>query len=223
MADLTVVLTHYRRKENILRILDSLVDQTHRPQIFVWDNSPELGLEHPGIDWLVRSSVNTECSSRWWMATQATTRFAVIHDDDLLPLDDEIIADTVAAAERTFPYVVGNAGVVLDETRNPADSLHVGPWSQICPIDDMPVDLIKGCYFCAPVAKIREVGWVLSGRGDDALMSLRLGDGRTMPHRVIGGLGLRFQTLEQGPYALWKQPHFHATRKKVLDNWFKDA
>lgn len=113
MTKLTVVLTHYRRKENTLRILDALATQTIQPIVWVWDNSPELGLTHFYIHKQVKSAINTGCSMRWWFASQAKTKFVLILDDDRLVLDDDVLADVVVAAERAYPYVVGVAGRII--------------------------------------------------------------------------------------------------------------
>ena len=59
---LTVILTNYKRPENVRRLIQALSQQTVKPTLFVWDNSSEQDCDDPRIDWLIRSSQNAKCS-----------------------------------------------------------------------------------------------------------------------------------------------------------------
>jgi hypothetical protein len=111
---LTVILTNYKRPENVRRLIQALSQQTVKPTLFVWDNSSEQDCDDPRIDWLIRSSQNAKCSPRWWMASHANTDFVLIHDDDLLPSHPMVLGHTLDAAIKIAPFAVGAAGVIVD-------------------------------------------------------------------------------------------------------------
>jgi hypothetical protein len=111
---LTVILTNYKRPENVRRLIKALSQQTVKPTLFVWDNSSEQDCDDPRIDWLIRSSQNAKCSPRWWMASHANTDFVLIHDDDLLPSHPMVLGHTLDAAIKIAPFAVGAAGVIVD-------------------------------------------------------------------------------------------------------------
>lgn len=220
MTDLTVVLTHYRRKDNALRILDSLASQTLRPTIFVWDNSPELGLEHSEIDWIVRSNQNTGTSLRWWFASQATTKYVAVQDDDWIATCNKALADVVAGAERVYPYCVGVVGRIFTNNYIPRS---VGVNTEFSPLEDVPVDFINGRFFCMPTSRLKSNWEVGTGLGDDLKLSHRFSDGKKSPHLVIGNMHNRWAQLEEGPYSLRLLPDYYQVRQNIQDKYYPNA
>ena len=91
MLDLTVCLLNWKRPENISRIISALHG---RVRLFLWDNSG-LYPKDNRLDWQVTSSVNKNCSPRWWMAQMAETKYVCSLDDDLIPADEAVLSDAV--------------------------------------------------------------------------------------------------------------------------------
>lgn len=104
MNNITVVLTNWMRSENIPRIVSSLVQQTEKPIIFLWDNAAIIEFAEPKrtviqlpvevrgqIDWYVTSSLNKQCLPRWWMAERASTPYVMVMDDDLMLADSSTL------------------------------------------------------------------------------------------------------------------------------------
>ena len=123
---LTVVVTNYLRSANVTRLIDAIRAQTLQATIFVWDNSPAQDFDDPRVDWLIRSSRNAQCTARWWMASHAETDFVLVHDDDLMPSNPNVLAWTVDAAAHHAPFAVGASGVVLNRDLGYWHSRHVG-------------------------------------------------------------------------------------------------
>jgi hypothetical protein len=184
---LTVVVTNYRRPENVAAVIAALSTQTVKPTIFVWDNSPAQDFDHPGVDWIIRSSRNARCSARWWMASHASTDFVLVHDDDLAAGNPRVLALTLDAAQNTAPFAVGAAGVALGAGKGYWRSQHVGVRARAVR-RDTGVDIVKGCFFCSTSRELSRLGHLELDAEDDIAVSAMLARGRSRPHVVAAKL-----------------------------------
>jgi hypothetical protein len=196
----TVVMTNYLRPANIRRVIDALCQQTVKPTLFVWDNSPTQDFHDPRVAWIIRSSKNACCAPRWWMASHAETDFIVIHDDDLMPSHPEVLAWTLDAATRTAPFAVGATGVILQPHLGYWQSKHVGLRGAHTR-QNVRVDIVKGFYFCCPTKRLAEVGHLELDAEDDIAVSAKLGKGLQQPHLVVARLQNKFALLPEGKQA----------------------
>ena len=216
---LTVVLANYSRPENVRRLIQALRQQTLKPTLFVWDNSPEQDCDDACIDWLIRSSRNAKCSPRWWMASHADTDFVLIHDDDLLPSHPKVLAGTLEAAAKTAPFAVGAAGVILEGGSGYWLSRHVGVRADYVD-DDARVDIVKGCYFCCPTVQLEKVDYLELDAEDDIAVSAKLGNGISQPHTVLADLQNDLQLLPEGEYSRKTRKSHRAARQAACWKYF---
>jgi hypothetical protein len=215
---LTVVVTNYLRSANVTRLIDAIRAQTLQATIFVWDNSPAQDFDDPRVDWLIRSSRNARCTARWWMASHAETDFVLIHDDDLMPSNPDVLAWTVDAATRHAPFAVGASGVVLDRDLGYWQSRHVGVRAASIR-RDMHVDIVKGLYFCCAADRLADVGYLDLDGEDDIAVSARLGAGRARPHLVLARLRPNFALLSEGGARSHRASH-RSAREFALQRFF---
>lgn len=199
---ITVVMTNYRRPANVPLIITSLLQQSIRPIIFVWDNSPEQTFRDTRADWVIRSSRNAVCSARWWMARQAESPFVAILDDDLALNDASILEDSIAACEK-YSQAVGAAGVKLRPGSKYRECLHVEN-----PGKDTLVDIIKGRFFATASDRLRGLPCIGLDDEDDIFASAYL-NGGVVPARLLS----RFHQFPNGPESLVKRSD-HWTRRE---------
>jgi hypothetical protein len=142
---LTVVLTNYKRVENLTRIHAQLQHQVEKPRLFLWDNNP--GPASAGLTWdvYVRSKTNLYCTPRWHLAKVAQTPYVAVMDDDLYPADASVLADSTKYLE-THPKVaaIGFTGVILRPNQPYRRCTHI--IKRRCPATDVEVHVIKGRF-----------------------------------------------------------------------------
>lgn len=197
---MTVCLLNWKRADNVRLILDSLEEQTERPQVFLWDNS-ELAFADKRIDWLVRSSRNAKCWPRWWMASQADTDYVMSLDDDLVLADQHVIKHMVdfmdLAVRHPEPYdrIYGLEGVQLQ-----SGLLYSGSLGK----DEVPtgdVDVVKGRFMLLRREALTDVGLHWGVTEDDIAISGLLAKGRRRHHRRMTWLWEYVRALPD-PHAL---------------------
>ena len=216
---LTVVVTNYRRPENVAAVIAALITQTVKPAIFVWDNSPAQDFDHPGVDWIIRSSRNARCSARWWMASHASTDFVLVHDDDLAAGNPHVLALTLDAAQNTAPFAVGAAGVALGAGKGYWRSQHVGVRAPAAP-RDTGVDIVKGC-FLQSIARTVSPG-ALGARRRGRHRGLRdAGAGRSRPHVVAAKLRDALVLLPDVEGARKRRLGHRAARESACRKFFR--
>lgn len=217
----TVIVTNYLRPANVARLIDALRAQTVRATIFVWDNSPAHHFDDPRVDWIIRSSKNTHCTARWWMASHADTDFVIVHDDDLMPSHPNVLAWTLDAATQAAPFALGAAGVVLKRNAGYWQSRHVGIRADRIR-HDVRVDIVKGCYFCSPTAELMRTGYLDLDEEDDIAVSARLGGGVARPHTVAARLRTSLALLPDGEGARKHRPRHRAARETARRLFFSN-
>src|SRR5678815_5752517 len=96
MNKITICLTNWKRANNLKRIIDTLLTQSVKSTIFLWNNGGNFSSSN--ISWQINSSKNMFCSPRWYMAVNAETEFICILDDDLFFEDDNVLQDILNKA-----------------------------------------------------------------------------------------------------------------------------
>jgi hypothetical protein len=215
---ITVVLTNWKRPNNLKIVLDDLARQTAKPAIFLWNNGAEV--RHPAIAWLADSSVNMACWPRWMMAGMAQTDFVCVMDDDLTFTDDRVLDDLMAALDaRPEHTIVGLFGMKLD----PAKEYRQG--RQIRPSDtDQAADIIKGRCMVMRTSALAAVHLRPKPArhaliGDDIFVSGTLAGGKAGMHVVPKGFMNRWKELP-GDHGLYKQPDHWGYREQARRHAF---
>ena len=131
MAEVTAVLLNWKRPANVRRIIKALGTQTMCPEIILIDNSAEgfLG-DVPGR--VVRIPWNAGSFVRIPFAVYAQTPWILFLDDDLMPGDDEFVADLQWVADLRRDCIAGIFGKLLVPGPRPySDAPEVDGWVQI--------------------------------------------------------------------------------------------
>jgi len=219
----------FRRTTQLAQILTALRRQQPPVRIWLWNNNPEpLRPDLAAVpDWLVNSSQNRLCPPRWWLAGQATTRYVLIPDDDLLPATKTAVTSLVAHCEPG--RLVGPFGATLRGRYR--DRIDVGS-------KDTPqlVDVIKGRCMAGLTNTIREVlPWsgVLQARirsladyddgcEDDLSMCGAVSEGHFGRHLIPAGIASDWRDLPEGSESLSRRADHIARRERVAERWFRD-
>lgn len=208
---ITVVITNWKRPENLDRILAALYFQDGGCELAVWDNSKQGGLAgYRGVGYVGRSGQNEGCAARWRIARYATTPYVLVMDDDLLPKDPRVLIDTIAAL-RQYNRPVGYTGVLLDPTATYHRSQHVGGSHAL--EGDTEVDILKGRYVAMPTELLRTLPEI-HHEGDDIQVSGCLGGGV-----VLASLQGRFEELPTGEESMHRRPSHKKLREKARRKW----
>jgi len=220
-SPLTVVLTNWKRRGGFLRVLDAVAGQRIRPQIFVWNNSPEP-IGDRRITWQINSSRNCVCWPRWFMAAQAETPFVASIDDDLLPTDRRVLEDALAAFNRYSEWtVIGPFG------RRLIDGTKFTQCPQLIPaLADQTADFVKGRLMVMQTGALRAV---LPARPqgpprmvqccDDIIVCSLMAGGRRAQHVIPASFRNCFRDLPE-PHALSSRQGFRRLRKQAAMSYF---
>jgi hypothetical protein len=219
---ITVCLLNWRRPDNLQRILDRLAQQTVRPVIFLWNNSPPP-FRHRAVDWQVDSGRNVLCPPRWWMASQAETELIMSLDDDLMPADDRLLEDVVAVARRQpADRAIGPYGVNLRPGRDYFPHHDVR-----CPSRDVLCDIVLGRWLVVRTATLRSkvrLGDLCGdvGHEDDISLCGALAAGRRRYHLAASVFAGRLDQLPEGEEALFQRPDHQQRRNAARRRWFPE-
>ncbi len=139
---LTVILHDWGRRQNQLRLIESLRKQTVQPQIFVWNNNPK-SFPKENVDWVIDSSINNHAHAFPYLAQQADTRFVGRFDDDLL-VSDPFLLEKVEKKLETIndsDIIIGYCGVKLVDELPYMNSIHINSPRET---ESINVDIVKG-------------------------------------------------------------------------------
>lgn len=219
--ELTVVLTGWKRPENIEAIVRAFDAQSIRHKWVYWDNAGRQLVSsplHPEREWYCSSTKNLARVPRWFVAAHADTPYVVIVDDDLLPADPEVLADTLESLQAHDGAPVGAWGVILDPGKRYHECRHIG--SSITkkydnPItEDTPVDILKARFFAVAVDRLANLPMKLDFEDDIAVSSL-LGGGT-----VLAKLQGRFTELPTGKESVSCRAGHMQKREAARRRWF---
>lgn len=215
---LTVVLTAYRRLEHTLAIATQLREQTESIDLWLWDNSSvPAGWQGNVFDQVVRSSFNTGCAARWWLAVQAETPLVLVTDDDLIPTDEETLRDTCDWLESNPGRAAGLVGVKLRKEREYMQCPTFGHGKRRPKLEqDTEVDIIKGRYLAVERERLEKLPLRLPKFEDDIAVSSCLRGGV-----ILAGLQGRFTDLPTGCEAVSSRKNHAAEREKARRKWFR--
>lgn len=196
--ELTLVVTNYKRPQNLPAVVQAWSKQRLVPRLFLWNNGsriedPEL-LKH--FDWIVDSSINMGCVPRWYMASMASTRFTGVVDDDFVPVNPTVTASLISLLKKVPDCgLVGPFGVRLEREKSYADSIHY----KYPPTTTM-VDIVKGrlatCRTEVLAARLRTTKFLME---DDIAVSAMIASGRRDVNLVIGRMLGKFEELPEDP------------------------
>jgi hypothetical protein len=226
MADLTAILTVYRRPHLLREQVESLRGQTRPPgEVWAWVNEPDertLALvSQAGLDWFVSSSRNAYVHARFLLALCARTEFVALFDDDTIPGPRwlENCFETFAQS----PGILGAAGVRLhgdDYTRRK----NYG-WREPT-TEAVEVDLVGHAWFLKTewVRYLFAAPAVTGTNGEDIELSARawrIAGIRSFcaphpPEEHARWGSLRGKELGDDAVAMWRRPSHYDERDRVV-------
>lgn len=118
MAEVTTILTKYRRPQNIRPIAEAVRNQTQaNGPIWLWENHhqdcsvDEWTLYNDAVDRVCTSDYNWKFFGRFAMATMVDTEYVALFDDDTIP--GEKWFENCLNTMKTHEGLMGSAGVIL--------------------------------------------------------------------------------------------------------------
>lgn len=147
-ADITCILTLYRRPQNLQKQIDSIKAQTIPPkQIWVFWNYHEDTKNFDknsikGVDRWIQSDHNWKYFGRFALALMIETEYCVIYDDDTI--SGKKWHENCLESMKSKPGIMGGIGIRLN-SYNYADSYRIG-WAEPNEIIE-EVDLVGHSWF----------------------------------------------------------------------------
>ena len=117
MSDITSIILHYKRPENVDKWIAGIRNQTVKSKIIVWDNSGDYP-EDSGEDVLITSTENFYCIPRILIAGLVKSKFVYNQDDDLAINDNTLFEKFVEHSEKYPDFVIGWNGRIFSKDIN---------------------------------------------------------------------------------------------------------
>lgn len=227
--DITSIIIHYKRSENIKLVIAGIRKQTISSKIIVWDNSGDC--PHDGIDTYINCSENIHCLGRVLIAGMVKTKYIYNQDDDLAINDIHLFEKFIEVSEKYPDFVIGWNGRILSKDMN-WDKSYQSPGRGWCDAMDInnpdSIDMINyGVSFFKTelINQIKINPFVLGFSeeeykyGDDIIISSQLNKKRVMPFKLLEHYDWLNEYQERGS-ALSKQPKHMDVRNSVLNKLF---
>lgn len=192
MADITVILTAYRRPHLLLPQIAAIRSQTiSLKQLWLWANEPnsvlQAELNNAKVDRVITCTENAHVHARFALALTAPTEYVAVFDDDTFP--GEAWFENCLTVMRDTPGILGTAGVHLIDCRYTGRKLF--GWHS--PSNEtVEVDLVGHAWFLRQewLQYLFSAPATTANNGEDIELSARawrLGGIRTYcpPHPVI--------------------------------------
>lgn len=126
---ITSIVLHYNRPENMKRVIDGIRNQTVPSEIWVWDNSGNCPAD--GIDVLIRSSRNFYCQPRFTIGHLVRTLYTYNQDDDLQIKDNRLFEKLIDTANEYPEDMIGWNGRIFSREIN-WDKAYQSPGKGFC-------------------------------------------------------------------------------------------
>jgi hypothetical protein len=221
LSAVTVCLLNWKRPQNLPRVIDSLMRQTLRPTVFLWNNAG-TPFHDERVAWQVDSSQNMGCWPRWFMASRARTEYVCTLDDDLVLADEQVLEDAVALLAQCPEHtILGPEGVKLVFGKPYRHCDHVA-----APETDTPVSIVKGRMMLLRRAALERVpfstAYEVARDADDIVISALVAGGKANRHVVPALFGDRLEELEEYGVGLKERPAHHERREAARRKYFMD-
>jgi hypothetical protein len=211
----TAILLNYKRPQNIKAIVDALRSQTVQVKIFLWNNNPEYSFKNI-VDLEVVSSENLRCFPRWTLSSFAQTQYIFSLDDDLLPIDDDLIKKCCEIHKKIpekYNPIIGATGVILNDNLNYQKSLHY----KIGHGKDVRVDIVKGQFMFMGSAIFKHIPLSHEFIFEDDIYVSSYSKFKYLPSIVSNS----FVELANKEESLWKSPGHFERRNEAVKKYKK--
>ena len=211
----TLIYTNWKRKDNLLDIIESAKQQTYPLNIIVIDNSSQDHLNKINVEGVsyIKKNNDLKCWERWIFAKKCQTEYVCIMDDDLIFSDNNIISDCVSYMNQNYNVdCIGYEGVVY--------SKHSGYWGSehyTCnDSQDIKVNIVKGRFMFIKTDSLSLLDDLVEPTCDDIKVSSIL-DIKVLPKILYG----RFEDLPYGDESLSQKSYQQVKRDYAVKSYFK--
>ncbi len=211
----TAILTNYSRPENVKKIVSCLRNQTVPIEIIIINNGDIK--DNYDVDLQISASKNLMCFPRWFACNYATAPYVFTIDDDLMFLDEDVIADCIQYSKEN-QCAIGGFGVVL----NGFDywkSRHVMANTET----SFEVNIIKGRFFFTPKDFLKNVPLIVpetisyeAPRFEDDIFVSSYINKKIIPTFLAD----RLIELPEGEFSLWRQRDHRESRSTATTKYF---
>ena len=200
-ADITVVLTNWKRRDNLKKIVQDLRRQTVPLIIQVWDNSG-VGQEDEDVDLWITSSKNVGCTPRWRLIQSAGTKWACFLDDDLTA-KSRAFELAMQIAEDTSPLGIEGRKYLPNK-----------PYKDAVKVEDGECDVILGRFWFLRTSHAQKLNLDFT---IDPMVTWEDVAGSTLFTKKYISKQLRkmFVNLPTGDESLWKRGQIHFDEREA--------
>ena len=105
----TALLLNWKRQDNIVKVIQSIRDQSVKVDIWLWNNNIEDKTSYD-VDVQINSSNNFKCWPRWLVGSMVDEGFIFTLDDDIMFNKTDVIENCLKTFKtigknRTFPII----------------------------------------------------------------------------------------------------------------------
>ncbi len=233
MSNITSIILHYKRPENVDKWIEGIKMQTVESDIMVWDNSGDFPENMKKFcDVYIQSSKNFYCQPRFLIGGFVNTLYTYNQDDDLAINDKTLFEKFIDHAEKFPNYVIGWNGRIFSKDINwdkayqspgkgwvdsmlgigSIDMINVGvSFYRTALVNQIPINPFQG-----DTVKISEEEYKYA---DDIWISYWLTLKRTMPFQLLDHYDW-LNEYEEREAALSKQPHHMDIRNQICRKLF---
>ena len=152
----TALILNWKRKENLLKTIQSIRSQDIPIEIFLWNNNKQDTQDYD-VDLRIDSSHNLMCFPRWFMAQFASSEYVFSIDDDKMFTHPSVVSDCIKLAKEKntslcYQGVIFPEEMQLLESKDYMKLKHVSAKKD----SDIQVDILKGSFLFSSKKNIVE-------------------------------------------------------------------
>lgn len=107
---ITSIITHYKRPQNMAKIVSAIRSQTVKAEIWIWDNSGDC----PDIaDVMIRSSRNFILVPKWILIGMVTSEYVWLQDDDGMINNNDLFQNLIDENKKYSDSLLGWKGKIF--------------------------------------------------------------------------------------------------------------
>jgi hypothetical protein len=142
----TALILNWKRKENLLKTIQSIRSQDIPIEIFLWNNNKQ-DTQYYDVDLRIDSSHNLMCFPRWFMAQFASSEYVFSIDDDKMFTHPSVVSDCIKFAKEKnaslcYQGVIFPEEMQLLKSKDYMKLKHVSAKKD----SDIEVDILKGSF-----------------------------------------------------------------------------
>lgn len=216
--EITLILTNWRRKNNLTQLVKKVMEQSIKPKLIVIDNSSDdvdNKFIYESNDIVTLNNDNSKmCWARWEVAIKEKSKYVCIMDDDLIFSRDNVLEDCFNYMESNPDLdCIGLEGVKLMKSKGYFASNHQFAKSN----HTIPVSIIKGRFMFIKTKSLSNLDMTPDLTCDDIKVSSHLNK-KILPSILWNS----FYDLPQGSESLSGKHFQQVKREYATKKYFKN-